>query len=179
MTAPTQEPTVRKRMDGRGDAWALAHREGLGPCFNMNDLDTVIGFMAYGINSSETLFAEYVPDAYANKGKMVRRFAVVALFDRKRSERAITASDVSTSFYLYLSRALGTQQPKPPRFFYVIGGDLPPWSMREVDINTGNLASSIVTIKSLENQEWLAVWDRLGLLNLRRELRAFVDPRTR
>ena len=52
---------VKVRADGCGDAWAQAHRK-LGPTFNMQDIDALFGIMAFGQNTGDKLFLEYVPD---------------------------------------------------------------------------------------------------------------------
>lgn len=51
-------------------------------------------------------------------------------------------------------------QPIPPRFFYVIGGQEPPWLMIEVDINTGVEVGARVELK---NSNFKTVWESLGL----------------
>jgi len=83
---------VRVRADGCGDAWAQAHRK-LGPTFNMQDIDALFGIMAFGQNTGDKLFLEYVPDDYRNRGKAVRDFRVIAMFDRKSSRQATFIGD--------------------------------------------------------------------------------------
>jgi len=83
---------VKVRADGCGDAWAKAHRR-LGPTFNMQDIDALFGIMAFGQNTGDKLFLEYVPDDYQNRGKAVRDFRVIAMFDRKSSRQAAFIGD--------------------------------------------------------------------------------------
>ena len=165
---------VRLRMDGKGDGWAQAHRDELGQTFNMSDMDGLVGLVGFAANTGDRLFMEYVPDNYANKGKTIRRFAVVALFDRKSSrEFALSDSNaVSLAFYLDLCRRLGQTQAKPPKFFLIIGRQEPPWEMVELDITTGQVVSEF----TLQQGRWKVFWQAVGLVALRNELRTWIDP---
>jgi len=165
---------VRVRHDGKGDGWAKAHRSQLGPTFNMNDVDGLIGLVGFAANTGDRFFIEYVPDDYSNRLNMIRQFATVALFDRKTSRDYAfgDANRVSLSWYLDLCRRLGQTQPKPPKFFLVIGRDAPPWNLIELDINTGKEVSDHV----LPAMNWRQVWQQVGLAALRAELRAWIDP---
>jgi hypothetical protein len=174
---PSDANGVRLRVDGKGDGWAEAHRN-LGPTFNMQDIDALFGIMAFGVNGMERVFAEYVPDDYRNRGRMIRKFSVVALFDRKSSTSAIDCSDVSCAFYLFLCRALATQQSKPPRFFYVVGGKGPPWLLREVNIETGEASDLEHVLSDTTQETQRAVWDAIGLTTLRQELARTVNRTT-
>ena len=164
---------VRVRRDGQGDGWAEGHRL-LGKTFNMQDLDALFGFVAFGVNGAERLFLEYQPDAYHNASNLVRRFAAVAMFDRKSTITAAFGSTVSTANYLWQCRCFSMQQPLKPKFFYVVGGQAPPWEMIELDINTGECLGQ-KTIQSNKKEDWLAVWDHLGLASLRKNLREWVQ----
>ncbi len=164
---------VRVRRDGLGDGWAQGHRL-LGKTFNMQDLDALFGFVAFGVNGAERLFLEYQPDHFTNANRMIRRFAAVAMFDRKSSVQAAFNSTVSTANYLWQCRCFARQQPLKPKFFYVVGGQEPPWEMIELDIDTGDHLGQKV-IQSNRKEDWLAVWDHLGLADLRENLRAWVQ----
>ena len=166
---------VKPRFDGQGDGWAAAHRS-LGPTFNMSDVDGVVGMMGFASNTGERLFLEYVPDNYKNRQSRIRKFATVAMFDRKSSEHYANSDSnaLAAAFYLDLCRRLATTQPKPPRFFYVIGQDQPPWEMIEIDINT---AAEIGRVHQ-DGKNWRQVWEAVGLVALRNELCLWIDPRT-
>lgn len=161
---------VRLRMDGSGDAWANEHRQ-LGKMFYMNDIDAFMGYVAFAKTGDCQLFAEYQPDKYENKGKIIRRYATVALFDRKKSAAGVEAflNDVQLAYLLDLCRQIGKVQPKPPRFFFVIG-EKSPWKMQEVDIVTGELKTPI----ACEN-DWRKVWDESGLTADRAVLKSWVE----
>jgi len=166
------EEGVRLRADGKGDGWALAHRK-LGATFNMTDFDGLMGIVSFAANTGERLFLEYVPDNYSHRVNVIRQFAAVAMFDRK-STREYAFSDenrVSLAWHLDHCRKLGQTQPKPPKFFFVIGRDEPPWELVEVDIETGDVVSEM----SLSAMNWRALWERAGLVALRNELRQWID----
>lgn len=166
---------VKERADGAGDAWAREHRE-MGQTYNMMDLDAVFGTVFFGQNTGEKLFMEYIPDNYQNRVNKIRHFALVAMFDRKASRNAALCpqNNLSTAVYLWLCRELSEKQPTPPKFFYVIGGQVPPWVMVEVDIFTGELTGHESVIEN--SQDWHRVWQILGLKKLRAQLRGWVDP---
>ncbi len=168
---------ARARVDGHGDAWANEHRHGLGMSFNMTDLDAFFGTVAFGQNTSDRLFIEYVPDEYANRDKVVREFGLVAMFDRKNSWRAAfeQRNRLSTAVYLWICRKLGVGQSKSPKFFYVIGGQLPPWQMVEIDIISGEATG--VTANILHRDDWQYVWEHLGLVPLRREIARWISSK--
>ncbi len=163
---------VRVRVDGKGDAWAKAHRNELGATFNMTDVDGLVGMVGFAANTGDRLFIEYVPDNYRHRLDVIRTYATVALFDRKAT-RAYAFGDsnrVSLSWYLDMCRRLARTQPKPPKFLLVIGRDNPPWEMIELDITTGDPISE----NRLEVMNWKAVWRQIGLTGLRDELRAWL-----
>lgn len=166
---------VKRRMDGKGDAWATAHRC-LGTGNQMNDVDAVFGFEAYGANTGEKLFLEYEPDDYQNRLNVIREHGLIALFDRKTSEGAAFGEGNRRSFslYLHLCRVIAAQQPYPPRFFFCIGGQEPPWQLIEIDITAGAKTGHEVTIYSAQSAEWRRVWDALGLSELRMKLRGWI-----
>lgn len=165
---------VKVRADGKGDAWADAHRD-LGPTFNMTDVDGMIGIVGFAANTGERLFMEYVPDDWKNRHNKIRRFATVAVFDRKATRAlALDAGNrVGLAYYLNLCRCLGQTQPKAPRFFFVIGRDCPPWTMIELNINTAN----IVAEHELPSMNWRQVWNAIGLTALRQELTRWVHSK--
>ena len=170
---------VKKRHDGQGDLWAEHHRQNLGRDFLMHDIDGCFGAVVFGHNTAERLFLEYVPDNYENRLEYIREFAVVGLFDRKRSfDWAMSNGNrLSMSVYLYLCRSIAKTQPIAPRFFLLFGEhDKPPWEMIELDIETGEVVPrEPVVITDATN--WYPVWDTaLGLTKMRNELRQWIDP---
>ena len=163
---------VRLRVDGQGDGWALAHRT-LGPAFNMTDIDGIMGVVAFAANTGERLFMEYVPDSYRNRFDMIRRYADVAMYDRKATrEYAFSdANRVSLSWYLCHCRKLALAQPKGPKFFFVIGRDVPPWELIELDIKTGE----VIQEHTLTEMNFRQIWQTAGLATLRNELRKWIE----
>lgn len=163
---------VRTRRDGEGDSWALDHRQ-LGAQFNMIDIDGLIGLVGFAVNTGNRLFVEYVPDGtYNDRFKSIRKFAVVAVFDRK-ADRGIALGEgnrVSQAFYLWLCRVFAQFQPRPPRFFYVFGQQGPSYEMLEMDISTGTEMET----HRLEKNLWKEVWESVGLVVLRQELLAWI-----
>ncbi|MBF0436932.1 MAG: hypothetical protein HQL77_16385 [Magnetococcales bacterium] len=169
---------ARSRVDARGDAWANEHRHGLGMSFLMMDIDAIFGMVAFGQNTSDQLFIEFVPDNYVNRLKSVRMFGLVAMFDRKSSENAAfdDRNRISTAVYLWICRSLGKFQDHKPKFFYVIGGQNPPWRMVELNIETGEATGSEAVITTRD--DWPNVWNFLGLSSLRREIARWISMRT-
>lgn len=163
---------VKTRSDGKGDEWARAHRS-LGRGNQMHDVDALFGAHVFGHNTGEKLFLEYEPDHYEKRMNAVRSFAVVAMFDRKTSEAAAFGQEnkLSRDLYLWQCRVFATAQPIPPRFFIVVGGQEPPWTMHELCINTGERLGHPVDV---DGRSFSAVWNRLGLTRLRSELRRWV-----
>ena len=163
---------VRNRIDGKGDPWANQHRSQLGPTFNMTDVDGMIGLVAFASNTANKIFVEYVPDSYANHNNTIREFATVAMFDRKSSKsHAFSESNrVSLAWHLNTCRQLAKTQPKPPKFFLVIGQDSPPWTLIELNIND---ASQVATL-NLTAANWKTIWEAVGLIALRSELRSWI-----
>lgn len=167
---------VRNRVDGQGDAWANGHRAKLGSGDYIQDVDAFFGMQVFGHNTGERLFLEYEPDDYTNRLNTIRRFAVVAMFDRKSApEVAYSHSNaVSLALYLYVCRVFAEAQPLPPKFFYVFGAaDRGPWKMQEVDIFTGEHADDCLWVDS-HDPSWRDVWNALGLGPLRAELSKWV-----
>jgi len=166
---------VRRRVDQLGDPWANQHREELGAAYHMQDLDAMMAIQVMAANTGERFFLEYVPDAWANRLKAVREFALVALFDRKRTEAVALGhgSLVSRQFYLWLARLHAGVQARPPKFFYVIGADSPPWTLLELDITTGQECGRHV----LHGANWPQVWEAAGLVELRRQLQRWLLKR--
>lgn len=166
---------VKKRFDGKGDAWAEGHRI-LGPTFNMQDMDGFFGLTVFGANTGDRLSLEYVPDNYKNKLSFIREFALIGMFDRKAS--IVTTLDemnrVSSAFYLWQCRL--PKQPIEPKFFYVIGGQSPPWTMIEINIHDGEQTGTQDTLIENSKTDWMRVWRTLGLIDIRRELKKWIDP---
>lgn len=163
----------RRRRDGAGDSWANEHRIELGRTYYLNDFDAFMGNIAFAKTGAEELFAEYVPDHYRNKGKVIRRFATVALFDRKKSMASVHGiiNDVQLAYYLDLCRVIGQTQPYQPRFFFVVGQES-PWQMVEVSTENGELSK---TIHTYGKGEWNRVWEIAGLKAMRDRLRKWVE----
>ena len=159
---------VLARADGGGDTWADEHRRALPHQCLMQDLDAVVGAMAFGTNGVDRLFTEYVPDGFEHHNEIIRRFGVVALFDRKQTMQACVDS-VSLSFYLYLAQTVSAVQPIPARFFFVVGKDA-PWTMIEIDISTGERIGTT----EMAGTDWVATWERIGLLQARQSLSAWL-----
>jgi hypothetical protein len=164
---------VKRRMDGAGDMWASAHRE-LGGGYQMNDVDAIFGFEAFGANTGEKLFLEYEPDNYEYRLEIIREHAVIALFDRKSTEGAAFCGNNrrSFSFYLHLCRVISSAQAYPPRFFFCVGGQSPPWCLMEIDVKTGaHIKGRNTIIETTQPADWRRIWDALGLTELRLKLR--------
>lgn len=176
-STPRNDNGVKVRLDGKGDPWANAHRDLLEKKYFLHDLDAVCGIVAFAHNTGERLFLEYVPDDYRNRPKTIRKFAIVALFDRKSTESHAFSGEslLGRGLYLHLCRILAAIQQAGPRFFYVIGGKVPPWRMIELDINTGERIGEISTVDG-QSQTWRTVWNRIGLSQLRQQLVTWIQP---
>lgn len=163
---------VTTRRDGGGDGWAKAHRSHreLSKRYLMTDVDGYFGAMYWARNTSDTLFAEYADDQPTDSVEIMRRCALVALFDRKKSRDAVKDNKevkVQTAFLLWLCRSLKTHQTSPPRFFYVFGDSEGPWELVEISIMNGKeIRSAEITTENMKD-----VWDRIGLSELRNSLR--------
>lgn len=164
---------VKARADGAGDPWALDHRS-LGRTFNMHDLDGLFGHIAFGQNTGERLFLEYAPDDYSNHAKVFRRFAIIAMFDRKSSrDWALNERNrLSTALYLWMCRTFGAIQPRNPKFFYVIGMDY-PYAMVELNLDTAGFIGEY----RLERDDWMSVWKATGLIEARLQLNRWILSR--
>ena len=162
---------VKARNDNMGDGWASAHRL-LGKTFNMQDVDALFGAVAFGQNTGEKLFLEYVPDDYLNRGSAIRTFKIVAMFDRKTSIQAADhfQNSVSMAFYLWICRSLSTHQKRNPKFFYVIGGGCPPWGLIGIDLFTGERSGEYAQIETADEIGFNDVWKSFGLIELRQSI---------
>lgn len=167
------ENGVRHRVDGGGDAWAAVHRD-LGTRFLMQDVDALFGCSVFGSNTGDRLFLEHVPDAYKHRNNEIRNFAVVAMFDRKTTfENAFSKNNLlSFGLYLWQCRTFASKQPIAPKFFFVIGGQEPPWAMQEINITTGDVINQPIEVDA---QSFDVVWQTLGLKDMRNELRRWVE----
>jgi hypothetical protein len=166
---------VRLRADGKGDGWAEHHRNQ--QCqWHMQDVDGLFAASFFGKRTDDRLFAEYAADNYENRGKIIRRFAMVALFDRKETEPAAFSNEnhLSLAVYLHMCRVFRDAQSQGPRFFYVVGGNAPPWEMIEMDIDDGTIMRPSTT---LDNGSWEPMWKALGLLELRQALTKWLEKR--
>ena len=161
---------VKNRFDGGGDSWAADHRTHLPHTNYLADMDAFMGLAAFGRNGGDTLFLEYTPDDYQNRGKLIREFGLVAVFDRKKNLAAVGSSGsvLSTGFYLDLCRTYAASQPVAPRFFYVIGQES-PYEMVEVCINTGDVVGSTVLMRD-QSRGWSDAWAKLGLTDAHRQI---------
>jgi len=179
---PVQERLVngvKARADGKGDPWANLHREGLGNEAYMQDVDAMVGLVAWSANTAERLFLEVVPDSYENRVNEVRNFAALAYFDRKRSlvHAMSEANRFSRQVYTWHCRMWAELQPEAPKFFFVIGGNEPPWEMWDVDIyNPQNvvLRGTVTNAKDFE-----PLWRAVGLFEKRQRLVQWVMNRKR
>lgn len=172
---------VKPRFDAHGDGWANAHRDCLGRGIHMNDLDAIMGILAFAKNTAEKLFLEYVPDDFENRLEAIRSFAYVALFDRKRSiDFALSDSNrVSLALYLHDCRVHATVQPVGPRFFFVIGTQYPPWTMHEINIENGQIiGNEILITTNTDKILWHRIWEEVGLIKLRNELKRWINHAT-
>lgn len=164
---------VKVRKDGRGDAWANAHRIALGNEYLMQDVDICFGITVFGHNTAEKLFLEFEPDDYKHRTSAVRDFAIVALMDRKSSIEAAFAPNnrLSRHFYCWLCRVFTQYQGIAPRFFFAIGGQEPPWRIVEVDVLTDETteAGTITRVN-----DWAPLWKALNLIDLRNQLRKWL-----
>ena len=93
------------------------------------------------------------------------------MFDRKSSNGAFTKS-LCTALYLWLCRVIAEHQPYPPRFFQVVGDDLEPYVLIEIDIHTGDQVGEPAT---LDSDDWCQAWEAVGLKKLRDDLRAWME----
>ena len=169
---------TKERSDGKGDAWANAHRSALPRDVYMQDVDGLFGFLGFGMNTAERLFVEIEPDDFRQSRTVIRDFATLAFFDRKRTlETALHEQNrVSLAYYLALCRKLGMTQAFPPRFFFIIGEQAPPWNMYEINIATGHLLSD-TPVLTVHQAEWSRIWHLLGLDTMRQHYRQwFKNP---
>ena len=159
----------RPRQDGKGDDFAREHRA-LGTAAYMNDFDVLVGSMDFAQHTENRTFAEYEPDPYANRISIARKFATVAIFDRKAGWSCCRL-DVATKYQLSVCRALSEFQPSAVRFFWIV--DEPPgWSMLELDTLTGERGE--VYRLPEDGTVWRVIWDELGLTETRQALRQWL-----
>lgn len=166
---------VKIRNDKQEDGWANMHRTELGNDHYLQDVDCMFGGVVFGQNTADRLFLEYIPDNYENRIEIIRSFAVVAMFDRKQTEKWAFSdrNRLSTALYLDICRTIATKQPLPPKFFFVIGKDEPPWSMIQIDIYLGEKISEPIILDKIQ---WSKIWESIGLKDLRNSLKNWIDP---
>lgn len=154
---------LRKRVDGKGDPWANAHRFMLDEKDWMTDFD---GFYAADENgtrleySEDRLFSEYA----CSRG--CREF--FAFFDRKKSRPSVLDKSATHRLETYagLCYNLGKgQQIVKPKLFYVYGTSLDEWQIEEVDVISRKRSGELHNLNRLYS--WQPVWDLLGLTALR------------
>jgi hypothetical protein len=160
---------VKGRTQSGGDNWANEHRKALPTANLLQDVDCIVGTFAQ--NSGNSLYMEFVPDGYANKGKIIRKFGIVALFDRKESRASAFDNPLSTALYLHIARTISTQQPTACKFFLVIGRES-PWTFVELDINTGEPTGLEAEVKG---NDWTTFWDTLGISNVHSKLKQWIQ----
>jgi len=138
----------------------------------MQDLDGFFGWMAFGANTGEKIFSEYVPDSWDHRWNYFREFALVGLFDRKTTAQYAFSDDnrVSTAHYLWICRSLSKLQPIAAKFFFVIGQHAAPWEMIELNINTGDEIKRYV----LYDANWKEIWNACGLKQIRDDLMKWI-----
>jgi len=167
---------TKKRMDGKGDLWANAHRDGkiLPSSFYFQDIDGFAGIMSFRDDTENGLYFEYCLDSWENSGSLIRNIGYVALFDRKQSESIAFGKKnvLSTAVHLDLASKIGASQPVDPKFFYVVGLDS-PWKMIELDICTGERTG--VSVIFNDKESWIPGFKTVGLLDIRRELNMWQD----
>lgn len=173
---------VRARREAGGDGWANAHRSCLPRHCFMQDIDAFFGHIVFAKNSADRLFVEQVPDDYDNlTGSFSRNFAVVALFDRKRTldDDQMARNRFTLQFYCWICRIFRDRQPEGtgPKFFYVIGPSHGPWGMQEIDIDTGEKTEEIRLIRNDDSPGWMNVWQALGLLSAREKAETWLRGR--
>lgn len=168
---------VRERADGLGDSWANMHRE-LPRNLYMTDFDAMLGMIAFGQNGGDTLFAEYALDKFANSGKLIRSFGLVAIMERKRTPFAARShgSPHAVGFHLHTCRLYAEKQPVKPRFFFVFG-ETEPFTMQELDIATGEEIGVPVVLPHAATG-WVDVWRALGLMQAHQQLTQWLALRT-
>lgn len=166
----------KARMDHGGDAWANEHRSGLPRFCYMTDFDAICGSMAFQVSSANKMFVENVVLADQKSNTLVRSYATVALFERKAT--LFAAEDprnaFQTAYYLDLCRKIALQQSEPPRFFFAIGTQEPPWTMIEIDIVTGERIPGHFVVASNGINGWEPMWRAAGLFSLRERLRTSI-----
>lgn len=164
--------SVRQRIREGGDAWAEQHRRNLPKECYFQDIDGMLGITSFYSSTADKCFVEYEPDDYANRGKTIRSFGVVGMFDRKSTESAVLydRNVLTRSLYLWQCRVFADHQGIAPKFFYVIGESKSPWLMMELDINTGDKVNEFL----LEDQSWAEMWEAVGLMDLRNQIHAWL-----
>lgn len=179
---PRMENGVKARGDGGGDSWALAHRSGVPRNFYMQDVDGVVGSLCFQHHCADSLFCEYTYGRRVGPTETAQDFGVVALFDRKATLALArdAKNTLSRTFYLFQCRVFREYQGIAPRFFYVCGTD-GPWTVIELDIDTGAEVGDPVICPVLPAdpdpdpnapKPWQHIWNQLGLSALRRQLEA-------
>lgn len=165
---------VRPRGDGEGDGWAGRHRTELGNRNYLSDLDGIMGIFYH--NTGNRLFVEYQPDAFERRHDPVRRFAYVAIIDRKASMDAADMNKLSAQMYCDICRKLSEHQPLPCRFFQAVDAGerifgesgeskKQAYVMVEYDIHEGNEVGRHELLDDMRD-----LWKVLGLTQARDQL---------
>lgn len=133
------EDGVRRRQDGKTTGWNGAHRHTAGRWAYMTDIDG-LSYVTVVEDTEEQLFIEYAPDELKRYGQIDRLYAFIAMFERKRTRDAAWKAQFEEPAFaarLEMCRRLGVGQALPMRAFFVIGEDVGPWTIHEIDTATG------------------------------------------
>lgn len=150
---------------GRGDAWAFQHRERLPGSFYMTDMDSLCTTSG-GFNWEDSVFIEYVHAGGDSIG-------IVALFDRKETDASMVEfiSKRASAFMAQcqICEMIGQGQGGlTPSFWFVVGGQVSPWEMHEIDtkemVATGR-------IEVLSSDDFLGAWRRVGITDKHRRIK--------
>ena len=166
---------MKTRHDGKGDSWALQHRHALGEGYSLIDVDAAKGVMTFSLASENRLWLELQEDHWATRYDPGRQIAMVALIDRKTSLAA--ARDPRNRYcyqiYGHMCRSLSARQPVEAAFLVVSGTTTAPWICIRVDPWSGR-EICLVTIGENSQTEWLKAWEKLGLIEIRKQLKSWL-----
>jgi len=131
---------VAIRRDGKGDPWAMDHRR-LGRGWNMRDGDEIHRCIWEIEHCEDTRFSDMVFDAYANRGKLIRKCATLCRTDRKasieRAEQEIKSGAVCIAHLLQECRNDKRCQGGHGGRAFIVCGEGYPYTYIELDTETG------------------------------------------
>lgn len=166
---------VKKMQRDCGNPFSNNHRTCLTQKELMADLDNIL--YVYLDHTEYDLYAEVVMGE--SKPTVLRDYAVVAFLDSKKrvdlAENAIRKMSFSLELQLSMCRDLASIRPAhlAPKFFYVCGES--DFVMIEIDIYTGKeLRRETITADMTTDRNWLPVWSKLGICNLRENLKKWL-----